>query len=403
MRGEIADDPEYIKRFHREARAVAKLSHPHIVQIYGAGEEEGVFYFVMEWVNGRTLGAIIREHGQVPPKDALRIIKQAADALGYASAQGVIHRDIKPGNIMLDATGAVKIADFGLAKLQDGQTCMTQTGVCLGSPNYMSPEACRGEELDHRSDQYSLGVTFYEMLKGELPYSAPTPMSVMFKHVHDPLPEPAALRAMDNGIWLNVLQRMTAKDPEQRFQSYDELREALSAVESASNGSLNSITPIRPTSTALYGGATASAPGQFSGTSILATGLPDHQRQTAVPIAGTAGSRDYKKLGLYGGGGLLAVGALAAGIFWAMDFFGGSGAPAPVQKPSAVVATEATPTPVPTVVTQVAPAQGMPPEQQGIRPEAMVFYDSQGVRIPKPEESRAEQVPFALQQASPTC
>lgn len=405
MRCEIAEDPEYIKRFHREARAVARLSHPHIIQIYGAGEDEGMVYFVMEWINGRTLGNVIRQSGAVAPREALRIIGQAVTALGYAAAQGVIHRDIKPGNIMVDSTGSVKIADFGLAKLADGQTCMTQTGVCLGSPNYMSPEACRGEELDHRSDQYSLGVTFYEMLKGELPYSAPTPMSVMFKHVHDPLPEPVALRSLNNGIWLDLLRRMTAKSADERFQTYEELSEALSQVESASNGSLNGISPIRPTSTALYTGSSGGA-SPFSGTSMLSTGMPEMRQQQAQPLSNAAPARDWKKLAIFGGGGLLAVFIASAAIYWAIDFFSGSGAPPPAATVGASTASNAAPVNTPASGPAAGPelnaATVSPPPAGQMRSQGgEEMNDEFGVAIPRPEQSRAAEVPLAFKTASP--
>lgn len=244
MRCEIADDPTFIQRFIREARAVAKLSHPHIVQIYNIGEEAGMLFFAMEWVDGQTLGQRIRQSGPMPRREALKLISQSADGLEYACQLGVIHRDIKPGNIMIDSAGRVKITDFGLAKFSGGESGaqMTSIGTPIGSPNYMSPEACRGENLDHRADIYSLGITFYQMLLGELPFTAEGAMSVMYKHVNDPLPEPLSLTALDNGLWMSVLRRMTAKKPLDRFQTYSELREALAYLESpSSSGSLPSV------------------------------------------------------------------------------------------------------------------------------------------------------------------
>jgi hypothetical protein len=245
IRSEVANDPVYIERFEREAKAVARLSHPNIVHIYSFGEEDGTIYFAMEWIDGNSLAHRIRERGQMDRAKAVKMVQETAQALSYACTMGIIHRDIKPGNIMLDSADRVKVADFGLAKLADQESQMTATGAPMGSPSYMSPEACRGESLDHRADIYSLGVTFYQMLQGELPFSASTPMSVMFKQVSEPLPEPVNLRFLENGTWMNVLRKMTAKELRDRYASYDELLLDLDKLALGSTFSGNSPTPVQ--------------------------------------------------------------------------------------------------------------------------------------------------------------
>lgn len=226
MRRELAADERAIARFHREAKAVARLNHPNIVHIYTIGEESNLLYFSMEFVDGISLADRLAG-GPIPYDAAKTILMQLVDALAHAHAGNVIHRDIKPGNIMFDRNGRVKLTDFGLAKTLGQDSQMTMAGVAMGSPNYMSPEQAKGEVTDHRSDIYSLGITFFQMLTGNLPHTASTPVSVLLKQVQDPLPEPAELQQILGGSVLNVLKRMTAKAPADRFQDYAELRAAL--------------------------------------------------------------------------------------------------------------------------------------------------------------------------------
>ena len=172
LRGDVADDPRFEIRFTREARALARLAHPNIVAMYEFGERDGLFFFVMEFVDGTNLRqAMGGEH--LPPSAALAIVPQICDALQFAHEQGVVHRDIKPENILIDRAGRVKIADFGLAKLvtrQEGDRTLTRAGLVMGTPQYMAPEQIeKPSDVDHRADIYSLGVVIYEMLTGELP------------------------------------------------------------------------------------------------------------------------------------------------------------------------------------------------------------------------------------------
>jgi hypothetical protein len=207
---QLAGDPEFAERFNREARALAALSHPNIVQVYEFGREGELYYLVMELVEGTSLRDVIRA-GRAAPEAALRLVPQICDALEYAHAEGVVHRDIKPENILVDARGRVKIADFGLAKMAKARA-LTQTNVIMGTPAYMAPEqveSVRG--VDHRADIYSLGVVIYELLTGELPIGAFDPPS---RKGAEPRFDPVVMKAL-------------AKEPERRYQRASEVKTEL--------------------------------------------------------------------------------------------------------------------------------------------------------------------------------
>ena len=230
MRRELLANEEAVKRFYREARAVARLNHPNIVQAYSIGEEHGLLYYVMEMVEGETVTERLRRLGTYPLADAINVMLQTINGLDYAYVRGVVHRDIKPSNLMLTEDFRIKIADFGLAKLLETDSHMTATGVAMGSPNYMSPEQARGEEADHRSDIYALGITLFQILTNELPFTASTPISVLLRQIQDQLPEPDMLREMSGGAVLETIKKMTAKSADDRFQTYGGLAAALNVL-----------------------------------------------------------------------------------------------------------------------------------------------------------------------------
>ncbi|MGB9692822.1 MAG: serine/threonine-protein kinase, partial [Candidatus Sumerlaeaceae bacterium] len=230
MRRELMAREDAVKRFYREARAVARLNHPNIVQVYAIGEEGPIIYMVMEYVDGETVSQRLKRLGPLPLKECVNILLQAVEGLGYACARGIIHRDIKPSNMMISSDFRVKIADFGLAKIIEHDSQMTVAGTAIGSPNYMSPEQARGEEADHRSDIYALGISFYQMLTNELPFTGQTPLTVLLRQIQDPLPEPEYLKQLENGRVLEVIKKMTAKNPEDRYQTYGGLAAALAAL-----------------------------------------------------------------------------------------------------------------------------------------------------------------------------
>src|SRR5436190_1990055 len=211
-----------VERFKREARTAAALSHPHIIPIYAVKESEHVLYFVMKYVQGRALDTVIRDVGTLAIPMVQTILAQVGDALGYAHRHGVIHRDIKSANIMLDEDGRAVVTDFGIAKVVQAEG-LTMTGVTVGTPTYMSPEQCATRDVTGASDQYSLGVVAYEMLTGRLPFQANSTMSVMYAHFNE-RPRPVAELRPDCPPNLAAgVMRMLEKDPAQRWPSMDDI------------------------------------------------------------------------------------------------------------------------------------------------------------------------------------
>jgi predicted Ser/Thr protein kinase len=223
-------DPKYVERFRREAQVLAKIAHPSIVQIYeivGSDEDSADPYIVMEYVDGRPLDALVKQ-GPLPQAQVVSILRQCAEGLRKAHASKVIHRDIKPGNLMLSPSGEVKILDFGVAKLRDAKSDLTGESV-LGTPYYMSPEQATGYAIDARSDIYSLGITAFHLLTGRKPFEARSKADVMLMQVKKPLPRLTALAPCDDRI-LRIVEKMCAKKPAERYQSCDELVAAVDAL-----------------------------------------------------------------------------------------------------------------------------------------------------------------------------
>ncbi|HEX9692406.1 MAG TPA: serine/threonine-protein kinase [Gemmatimonadales bacterium] len=219
-------------RFLREVQITAKLQHPHILPLYDSGEADGKLYYVMPFVEGESLGDRIERDKQLPIKDAVLICKEVAEALGYAHSLGLVHRDIKPDNIMMTGGHAV-VADFGIARAMDaaGGEKITQTGMAVGTPAYMSPEQASGENVDGRSDLYSLGCVLYEMLIGQVPFTGPTPMAIMARHAMDTVPAPTIMREAIPDELEDVIMTSMAKTPADRYQTGMEMAEALDMVD----------------------------------------------------------------------------------------------------------------------------------------------------------------------------
>jgi len=222
----LSIDKNLVSRFHREAESAAKLSHPNIVQIFDINEKDGIHFFAMEYLKGQNLTQKLEKEGALPIKEALRIAIAVADALNYSHAEGLIHRDIKPGNIMINPHGHVKVTDFGLARLMESSR-LTMTGTIIGTPEYMSPEQARGDPLDGRSDLYSLGIVLYEALTAKLPFTATTPFAVAQKQIYDPLPSPCSIRPEIGGGLGESIIKVTEKDPGQRYQSGEDFKKDL--------------------------------------------------------------------------------------------------------------------------------------------------------------------------------
>jgi len=219
---EFLHDQTFARRFETEARLIARLEHRNIVPIYASGIDEGIPWMSMRLLEG-NLG-ILLEQRRLETSETVRLLQQVAAALDHAHALGIVHRDIKPANILLDASGAACVADFGLAHLM-GAGRLTQTGVLAGTPHYMAPEQALGKPLDHRCDIYSLGIVAYEMLAGTIPFTAPSPVAVLLQHVHDALPPPPD--RWPPPPWMDAIRKAAAKDPGDRWASAGAFVDAL--------------------------------------------------------------------------------------------------------------------------------------------------------------------------------
>ena len=243
LKSELALDESYVKRFVREARAVAKLSHPNLVQIYQADYLDGLWFIAQEYVQGQTLQELIRRGGSLPAEKLAEILWCCASALDRAAQADIVHRDIKPDNILLGDDGDVKIADFGLARFSDPteatNLALTQAGMTLGTPLYMSPEQAQGKTLDHRSDMYSLGITAYHALTGHPPFRGETALAVAIQHVNKPPEALERLRPDVPAALARIVHRMIEKPPEKRFKCFYDLQRELRLLFSKSFHSEN--------------------------------------------------------------------------------------------------------------------------------------------------------------------
>ena len=221
---EFLHDDTFAKRFQQEARVVAALEHPHIVPLYASGIEDHIPWMSMRLLTGGDLRALV-DGGRLDIKRTVEILQAAASALDYAHARGVVHRDVKPSNILLDRTGHVCVSDFGLAHLMERSLVRTRTGVIAGTPHYMAPEQGLGKRVDHRADIYSLGIVAYEMLTGRPPYDADSPVAVLMKHATEPLPVPS--KELVPEALISVLRKALAKEPRDRWPTATEFVSAL--------------------------------------------------------------------------------------------------------------------------------------------------------------------------------
>lgn len=230
LHSQFSSDQAFVKRFRREAQAAANLSHPNIVSIYDWGESDQTYFIVMELVDGRSLRDVLKSEGALLPRRAVEIAAEVATALGVAHQGGLVHRDIKPGNILLTRTGAVKVTDFGIARAWDDSSELTKTGSVIGTATYFSPEQAQGTAADERSDLYSLGVVLYEMLTGRAPFQGDTPVAVAYQHVSTEAPFPSSINPDVPAEVDQVVMRAMHKDPGLRYQTAEELKRDLASV-----------------------------------------------------------------------------------------------------------------------------------------------------------------------------
>lgn len=226
LRSSLTGDPIYITRFHREARAAAALCHRNIVEIYDVGEEDDLYYIVMEYVRGQTLKELIDKRGALHYVEAVDIMKQVVSATALAHSMGIVHRDLKPQNILVTDSGIVKIADFGIASIQS-LSQVTQTDTIMGSLHYLAPEIARGEKATPQSDIYALGVVFYELLRGDVPFNGESPVNIALKHMRDEIPSVRAYNPAIPQSVENIIIKATAKNINNRYQCADDMLDDL--------------------------------------------------------------------------------------------------------------------------------------------------------------------------------
>lgn len=218
LRSKLSDDPMILVRFQREASAASRLSHPNVVDIYDVGEYEGMHYIVMEYIRGRTLKQLVLRRGAIDVDEAVGIMKQLTSAVADAHHHSIIHRDIKPQNVLVKDDGTVKITDFGIA-VATGNVALTHNNAVMGSAHYLSPESAQGKAPDERVDIYSLGIVFFELLTGQVPFAGETPAGIALKHLQTPMPDVREFHHDLPQSVANIVIRATAKDPQERYQS----------------------------------------------------------------------------------------------------------------------------------------------------------------------------------------
>ena len=349
---EYAKDPTFVERFRREAQAAARLTHGNIVAIYDWGEELGTYFIAMEYVDGRSLSEVIRAEGQLPARQTAELVADVAAALGFAHRNGVVHRDVKPGNVLLSGNEHVKVADFGIAQALTGgdQVNLTQTGAVMGTATYFSPEQAQGKAVDARSDLYSLGCVLYEMLVTKPPFSGDSPVAVAYKHVQEQPVPPSALGIDVPAPLEAITMKLLQKQPENRYATAEDLRADLRRYLEGQ--------PVLAMGEAVADPTTA----------VPATGPPT----TAMPIA-TGGGAPYPPPDAYDderrgrSGWLVAITVLGLAVLAAVLFLVGSN----------LSSSGAEKLPVPTVVE-------LPVE------EAVAELEANGFEVDRVDEVNAE-------------
>jgi serine/threonine protein kinase len=269
----LAFDTEFVERFQREARTAAQLEHPNIIPIYRVGRAGRVIYFVMKFLRGSSLSSVLGSRKKLNPAEIRRLLLEAGSALGYAAQRGIVHRDIKPDNIMFDEFGQSVLTDFGIAKAASGQK-LTGTGMSIGTPHYMSPEQARAQPIDGRSDIYSLGVVAFQCLTGAVPYDGEDSFSIGYKHITEPIPTPNLVTADERRVF-EIIKRMLMKDPFDRYQTCEELIASFQGQPIAAPGS------IRASAVGSFSGAAVTA---GAGASVGGAGLPPIVSQPTTPL-----------------------------------------------------------------------------------------------------------------------
>ena len=331
MAAALAADPSFCERFLREGKTLARLSHPHTVTIHDIGNVGELYYMAMEYLPNGTLKERIA--AGMTPEQGVTLIRQIASALGYAHAQGLVHRDVKPANILFRADGTAVLSDFGIAKSLDDRTQFTQAGFAVGTPSYMSPEQARGQEIDGRADLYALGVVLYEILVGKLPYNGTDALSTALAHLTEPLPE----LPVHHGRYQEVLRKLLAKDPAERFPDAAALLRALDNLPAESPEA----TLVRPLPIPL----SFDLAGMTPVTIDIPTDKPQPQPVVRQPVVTPT---QHHAVSEQRRGPVLALAAVAVAVALAIggaSYWWLSGSDEPVAKPPAAVLPPVTPPP----------------------------------------------------------
>ena len=309
---EFATDPSFVERFRREAQAAANLTHPNVVGVYDWGSQDGTYFIVMEYIDGPSLSKVLRTDGPLHPRRAAEIASEVAAGLGFAHSRGVVHRDVKPGNVLLTRSGESKVTDFGIARaMSSPDEDLTQAGSVMGTATYFSPEQAQGLPVDPRSDLYSLGVVLYEMVAGRAPFNGDTPLAIAYKHVQD-TPEPPSRHISDLPAGLEaIIMKLLSKQPDDRYRSAEDLRADLKrflAGEQTAAEREGYLVGAAAATTAMMSGAdqaTIVQPATVVGAAPIADELPVEEE----PEGG--GSRTALFIGL-----LVLLLALLGGLLW---------------------------------------------------------------------------------------
>jgi eukaryotic-like serine/threonine-protein kinase len=326
---DVAQDDQVVRRFQQEAKTAAKLDHPNIIPIYRVESEGGLNYFVMKYISGTSLEDLLDKKEPLPVPEIQRILWEAACALGHAHQRGVVHRDVKPANIMFDHDGRVMLTDFGISKALQAATGFTATGMIIGTPHYMAPEQGKGGSVDGRADQYSLGVVGYRMITAELPFGGDSVHTIIYKHIYEEPPLASTKRSGIPASLTVAISRALAKEPDQRFPTMEDFATAVWPEQPVASPA-KSRGPARPRSR-----ATADAPTEITGAPT--TPLPAARRRSRAPA-------------------LIGLVVVAAGVGGYLALKGSREQGAGSSEPAAVPAPRS-PLPAPPIDTVRAPAQ----------------------------------------------